>query len=119
MSILSELAATPGVVAAGQYTWRGDRYTCEGQLDPEHARMASIMCRATTMATHMQARMLESLQPGCGLDPLRGWFVRGATHSVCVMANVFCFIDNARTTPAAVFAVMAERLGDAQPEAMI
>ncbi len=119
MSILSELAATPGVVAAGQYTWRGDRYTFEGRLDPEHARMASIMCRATTMATHMQARMLASLPGGEGLDPPRGWFVCGATHSVCVLANVFCFIDNARTSPATVLAAMTERLGEVRPEAMI
>ncbi len=119
MSILSELAATPGVVAAGQYTWRGDRFTFEGQLDPEQARMASIMCRATTMVTHMQARMLEAGHPDSGLDPPRGWFVRGQAFSVCVLANVFCFVDHTRASPGAVLALMDERLGEAQREAII
>ncbi len=119
MSLLSELAATPGVVAAGQYTWRGDRFTFEGQLDPELARMASIMCRATTMVTHMQARMLEAVHPGSGLDPPTGWFVRGQAFSVCVVSNVFCFVDNAQASPGAVLALMGERLGEDRLEAII
>ena len=47
MSIVPELAAMDGVIAAGEYSYRGDRFTCEGQMTDEMARMASIMCRAT------------------------------------------------------------------------
>ncbi len=119
MSILTELAAAPGVVAAGEYSWRGDRFTFEGRLDPEQARMASVMCRATTMATHMQARMIESIHPGCGLDPPRGWFVRGGRFTVCVLANLFCFVDNAETTPGAVLERMAACLEAAPREAIV
>ena len=56
--------------------------------------MASIMCRATSMATHMQVDMMKSLGKDCGCAPARGWIVRGAQYSVCVIGNIFCFLDN-------------------------
>ena len=94
MSIIAELAMTPGVIAAGEYSYRGDRFSYEGNLDEEKARMASIMCRATTMAVHMQMDMLKSLNADCGGAPARGWMVKGEQFTVCVIANVFCFVDN-------------------------
>lgn len=94
MSIITELAMTPGVMAAGEYSYRGDRFSFEGNLDEEKARMASIMCRATTMAVHMQIDMLKSLKADCGSAPARGWVVKGEQFTVCVIANVFCFLDN-------------------------
>lgn len=84
----------PGVLAAGEYSYRGDRFSCEGQLTPEMARMASIMCRATHMGVHMECDMLGVFCPACGLVPSRGWAVRGPGFSVCVMANFFCILEN-------------------------
>ncbi|HHQ42863.1 MAG TPA: DUF2173 family protein, partial [Chromatiales bacterium] len=40
MSLISELADMPGVIAAGEYSYRGDRYVCRGRLDDEDARRA-------------------------------------------------------------------------------
>ena len=40
MSLIDELSAMPGVIAAGEYSYRGDRFSCQGQLDDEKARMA-------------------------------------------------------------------------------
>lgn len=94
MNIITELASQNGVIAAGEYSYRGDRFSCEGQLDDEKARMASIMCRTTTMAVHMQTDMMESLKAACGFAPARGWVVRGRQFSVCVIANVFCFVNS-------------------------
>ena len=94
MSLIQELASQTGVIAAGEYTYRGDRFSYEGHLNEEHARMASIMCRATTMATHMQVDMMKSLGNDCGCAPARGWVVKGAQFSVCVIGNIFCFLDN-------------------------
>ena len=94
MNIITELASQRGVIAAGEYSYRGDRFSYEGQLDDEKARMASIMCRATTMAVHMQTDMMHSLKSACGCAPARGWVVRGKQFSVCVIANVFCFIGS-------------------------
>ena len=94
MNIIEELAMNPGVIAVGEYSYRGDRFSYEGNLDEEKARMASIMCRATTMAVHMQTDMLKSLNADQGCAPARGWVVKGEKFSVCVIANVFCFIDN-------------------------
>jgi len=113
MSILTELAALPGVVAAGEYSYRGDRFAYKGQLDEDQARMASIMCRATTMSVHMQADILGSFCEQCGLTPARGWAVSGPRFTVCVVANVFCFLDRDTGSANDVLAVMRERLADA------
>ena len=94
MSLIEELASQKGVLAAGEYAFRGDRFSFTGQLDEEKARMASIMCRATTMAVHMQVDMMKSLGKDCGCAPARGWVVKGQHFSVCVVGNVFCFLDN-------------------------
>ena len=47
----------------GEYSYRGDRFTFKGQISDEMARMAAIMCRATTMSEHMQVGMLEQYCP--------------------------------------------------------
>lgn len=94
MSIYSELAGLPGVLAAGEYSYRGDRYHYIGHIDDEQARMASIMCRATTLAIHMQVDMMKSLNENCGCAPAQGWMVQGEKFSVCVHANIFCFVEN-------------------------
>ncbi len=84
----------PGVMAAGEYAYRGDRYSYEGKMDNEMARMASVMCRATSLGVHMECNILGSVCGECGLTSCRGWAVRGAQYTVCVMSNVFCFLDN-------------------------
>lgn len=94
MSVYSELAGMQGVIAAGEYAYRGDRYNYKGQLSDEMARMASIMCRATTMGTHMQVGILCANSENCPFDPAHGWVVRGPEFTVCVVANVFCFLRN-------------------------
>lgn len=94
MKIITDLMAQPGVIAAGEYAYRGDRFSYRGALSEEHARMASIMCRATTLSANMESRMLEAFQPDNGLQPPRGWMVHGPDHTVCVIANVFCLLDN-------------------------
>ncbi len=113
MSIVAELLTKPGVIAAGQYAYRGDRFSYKGKLNEELARRASIMCRATTMATTMQAGMITAFRPGCGLQPVRGWMLRGPRDSVCVVANTFCFIDNERGSPGAILQFMHQALTDA------
>lgn len=94
MSLIHELTLLPGVLAAGEYAYRGDRFSYEGQLSEELARMASVMCRSTTMALHMQVDMLKQMGNDCGCAPAQGWLVSGEQYSVCVRGNVFCFIDN-------------------------
>jgi roadblock/LC7 domain-containing protein len=110
MSVVSQLAAKPGVIAAGEYSYRGDRFSFQGQLDEEKARMASIMCRATTMAVHMQIDMMKFLQADCGCAPSRGWVVRGDKFSVCVIANVFCFFENAAKVNNEIIQFMIENV---------
>lgn len=113
MSIVAELSSLKGVFAAGEYSYRGDRFTYKGQLDEEQARMASIMCRATTMGVHMQADILGAYcGDQCAFTPSRGWVVRGPKFTVCVMANVFCFLDNADASMNDIIEVMYRRLVD-------
>ena len=110
MSVLLELSGQPGFIAAGEYSYRGDRFSFKGQLTDDMAKMASIMCRATTMSEHMQCGMLESFCPECGVMPPRGWIVRGPSFTVCNMANVFCFLDNSKSSVNDVLAVMKRYL---------
>ena len=110
MSVAAELANLPGVIAAGEYSYRGDRFTYKGDMNDEMARMAAIMCRATTMSEHMQVAMLEQHCPDCGSSPPQGWIVRGPTYTVCNVANVFCFIDNQNASMNSIVALMRKRL---------
>lgn len=112
MSLVTDLLARPGVVAAGEYAYRGDRFSYRGALSEEHARMASIMCRATTMSATMEGAMLNSIQPDNGLHPPRGWLVRGPVHTVCVMANVFCLFDHTQGSVNDIIGLMRDALGD-------
>ena len=112
MSIVSQLAAMDGVMAAGEYSYRGDRFTCEGDMTDDMARMASIMCRSTTMAVHMQMDMIKNLGHNCGCIPSRGWIVNGDDFSVCVIANHFCFIENNKASLDKVIAYMRENVPD-------
>ena len=116
MSIIAELAMTPGVIAAGEYSYRGDRFSYEGNLDEEKARMASIMCRATTMAVHMQIDMLKSLNADRGSAPARGWVVKGEQFTVCVIANVFCFVDNTSASLNEVMEYMRDNVAGQEGE---
>lgn len=116
MSVYADLALMDGVIAAGEYAWRGDRYNYKGQMSDEMARMASIMCRATTLSTHMQSDILCSTISGkdCPFSESHGWIVRGPQFSVCVMANIFCFVQNQPGVLNAVFARMRDKLMDAE-----
>ncbi|MDT8388486.1 MAG: DUF2173 family protein [Thiogranum sp.] len=112
MTLYADLALMPGVIAAGEYAYRGDRYNFKGDLSDEMARMASIMCRATTLGTHMQAEILCANTDNCPFDPARGWAVRGPHFSVCVVANVFCFVRNEAGVFNKVMRHMQARLAD-------
>ncbi len=121
MNVLSELLAKDGVLAAGEFSYHGDRYSAEGQLSEEQSRWASIMSRAHNMGVHMQAAMLElagGRLDGGAFVPLKGWIVRGPAWSVCGMANVFCFVDNRRAGVNEVMALLRERLWN-EPDEMV
>jgi roadblock/LC7 domain-containing protein len=110
--LTAELMRQPGVIAAGEYSYRGDRFSYKGEIDDEMARMASIMCRATTMSEHMQVGMLEQFCPDCGSSPANGWIVRGPMFTVCNVANVFAFLDNQSASLNDIMALMHKRLAD-------
>ena len=74
--------------------------------------MASIMCRATTMAVHMQVDMIKSLGKDCGCAPARGWAVKGTQFSVCVIGNTFCFLDNTTASINQVMQFMLQHVND-------
>lgn len=119
MRIISQLMAIPGVIAAGEYAYRGDRYTYEGELTPEFARMASILCRANTLSVNMQTEIFGSFAEDCGCQPNQGWMVRGKHVSVCVVGNVFAFIRNDEGLLNDVMTVMRAKVGDIQESALV
>lgn len=111
--LLGELIDQRGVLAAGEYSYRGDRFSFRGEIDDDMARMAAIMSRATSMSQHMQIGMLEQHCPGCGASPAQGWIVRGPQYTVCNVANVYVFLDNGQASINAVMALMRKRLANA------
>lgn len=116
MSVTAELANIPGVIAAGEYSYRGDRFSYKGAINDEMALMASIMCRATTMSEHMQVGMLEKFCPECGSSPPQGWIVRGPGFTVCNIANVFCFMQNEHASLNQIMTLMRERVSSANAD---
>lgn len=112
MHIISQLMAIPGVIAAGEYAYRGDRYTYQGALTPEHARMASILCRSNTLSINMQSEIFSSFAKDCGCQPVQGWIVRGRGVTVCVIGNIFCFLQNRAELLNDVMTIMRAKIGD-------
>lgn len=112
MHIVKQLMAIPGVIAAGEYAYRGDRFSYEGALTEEFARMASILCRTNTTSINMQSEIFESFSPHCGCRPVQGWAVRGMNASVCTVGNYFCFIENRPELLNDVLTIMRAKVGD-------
>jgi roadblock/LC7 domain-containing protein len=120
MRIISQLMQIPGVIAAGEYAYRGDRYSYEGNLPPEYARMASILCRANTLSMNMQVELFSSFAPeDCGCKPLQGWIVRGRDLSVCVVGNIFCFCQNTPGLLNDVMTIMRAKVGDIEENPLV
>lgn len=112
MHIVKQLMAIPGVIAAGEFAYRGDRFSYEGALTDEYARMASILCRANTLSINMQSEIVDSFAENCGCRPVQGWVVRGGHISVCVIGNYFAFIDNRPELMNDVMTIMRAKVGD-------
>jgi roadblock/LC7 domain-containing protein len=112
MHIIKQLMAIPGVIAAGEFAYRGDRFSYEGALTSEFARMASILCRSNTMSVHMQSEIFNSFAENCGCRPAQGWIVRGADVSVCNIGNYFAFIENRPELLNDVMTIMRAKVGD-------
>lgn len=119
MRIISQLMKIPGVIAAGEYAYRGDRYSFEGNLTPELARMASILCRSNTLSVHMQAEIFSSFAEKCGCKPVQGWIVRGTEMSVCVVGNIFCFCQNTPGLLNDVMTIMRAKIGDLEENPLV
>lgn len=119
MHIVKQLMAIPGVIAAGEYAYRGDRFSYQGALTDEFARMASILCRANTLAVNMQVEILESFSEGCGCRPVQGWIVRGAQMTVCAVGSYFSFIENQDHLLNDVMTIMRAKVGDVEDDLLV
>ena len=112
MHIIKQLMAIRGVIAAGEFAHRGDRFSFEGALTSEFARMASILCRSNTMSVNMQSEIFNSFAENCGCRPAQGWVVRGANATVCNIGNYFAFIENRPELLNDVMTIMRAKVGD-------
>lgn len=125
MSLLSELMDIRGVVAAGDFSYRGDQYTFIGKISDSDARIMARLSRANLQSIRVQGDVLQMTttvcRPGvgdCGLQAGKGWLVRGSERSVCVVSNVFCVFETTKTSVNSVLQLMLERLADA-PDILI
>lgn len=112
MNIVKQLMAVSGVIAAGEFAFRGDRFSYEGALTDEFARMASILCRANTLAINMQTEMIDSFAEGCGCRPVQGWIAHGNLVTICVVGNYFAFVENRDELLNDVMTIMRAKVGD-------
>lgn len=116
MSIVDDLVANPGVIVAGQYTYKAEvsalKVSAGGALTEEQARMLGVMCHATTKDVVMTDSMLKGFYPQTRFKPERGWLLRGPRYTICVVANVFCFLDNQKGSPSHVLRLMRKALAN-------
>ena len=119
MRIVKQLMAIPGVIAAGEYAYRGDRFSYEGALTDEFARMASNLCRAKTLSVNMHAEIFDSFAENCGCHPVQGWIVRGNKISVCAVGNYFAFIENRDELLNDVMTIMRAKVGDVHDDLLV
>ena len=94
MTVVADLMGKPGVIAAGEYTYKQELSYYEGKISPEQANMLAILCYSTTKGVAMEGGMLANFNPQGGIQPPRGWVMSGPERTLCVVANVFCLIDN-------------------------
>jgi len=119
MHIVKQLMVIPGVIAAGEYAYRGDRFSYKGALTDEHARMASILCRANTLMVNMQSEIFDSFSENCGCRPVQGWIVRGNKMTICSVGNYFAFISNHQEVLNDVMTIMRAKVGDVQDDLLV
>ena len=119
MHIVKQLMVIPGVIAAGEFAYRGDRFSYQGALTDEFARMASILCRANTLNVNMQSEIFDSFAENCGCRPVQGWITRGKLLTVCVVSNYFCFIDNRSELLNDVMTIMRAKVGDIHDDLLV
>jgi len=100
MNYIGKLMKMPGVIASGYFTYKGEVSDFMGQLTKDEAQQLSSMCYANLRTVRMQGNMLQALtayKPGnehCGLHSAKGWVVRGAQKTVCVVSDSFCILNN-------------------------
>ena len=119
MHIVKQLMVIPGVIAAGEYAYRGDRFSYKGALTDEHARMASILCRANTLMVNMQSEIFDSFSENCGCRPVQGWILRGNKMTICAVGNYFAFISNHEEVLNDVMTIMRAKVGDVQDDLLV
>lgn len=124
-SLIEELLALPGAVAAGGFTFRGDQYEYQGLISDAEADVVAKMARATLEAVRMQGDILKMFttvcSPGvkeCGLAGGKGFAIRGTERTVCVVSNAFCIFDHHVIGLNSVLCLMLERQADA-PDVLI
>jgi roadblock/LC7 domain-containing protein len=119
MHIVKQLMAIPGVIAAGEYAYRGDRFSYEGALTDEFARMASILCRANTLSVNMQSEIFDSFAENCGCRPVQGWIAHGNQVTICAVGNYFAFIENRKELLNDVMTIMRAKVGDIHDDLLV
>lgn len=109
MPILTLLMDTPGVIAAGEFSYKGEIVNYKGDLSPSQAELVSTLCLANTVSINMQAEIYCSFDRFCGVKSVPGWIVRGHDFSVCAIGPYFCFLRNNAGTLNEVTKILRDR----------
>lgn len=117
MNLVNDLMALRGVVAAGDFAYRGDQYyRHKGELSDDETRILSNLCRANSAAVGMEGDLVNLFarapvppgKPAIEAAAASGWVVHGEKRSLCVMGNAYCVIENGDASLKSVLSLMRE-----------
>ncbi|MDA8382718.1 MAG: DUF2173 family protein [Betaproteobacteria bacterium] len=94
MQILSKLMEAPGVVAVGEFSYKGEILRHKGNLSASQARLVATLCLANTRSANTQAEIYCAFDPVCGVKAVPGWMVRGVHYTVVTIGPYFAFLDH-------------------------
>ncbi len=97
MANLADLLETKGVIAALRFYDDGSLMEAVGKLEALHDELAAQLCHANGRIMHHGSDMLAAISGKTGWPP-RGWMMIGDELSICTIANVVCFANNAEVS---------------------
>jgi roadblock/LC7 domain-containing protein len=105
---LDRLMSLPGAVAVGEFTPDGKLVRYKGQLSPQAAEMAAMMCGTTSSLFAKQSGEFSE-KTGMKWTPFKGFAVTAGEFSVCAAGNTGLFVETAKADFNKIFQALAEK----------
>jgi roadblock/LC7 domain-containing protein len=107
MTRLDRLMELGGAVAAGEFTPAGELVSYTGHLPDDIARLVARMCAANSLLCGTQAEGFTRIS-GMKWTPFHGWAVAAGDYSVCVIGNIWVFVETAKADFNYIYKTLSE-----------